>query len=190
MTATVQRELARISRRERFVIDMERRAVRSSIEPITAEHVEYLRTRVRVFDEEAVREHWGSSPADMLAKAVRDSLKAWTGLVDGRPICAFGLCAESITSDAAVAWLIPTPDIQVNRRLFWRGSREVVEIMLGHYPHLIAHCQANYAASRRWLERLGFIEVASASFHVATGSRDPKAFRPGIGFITLRLDRS
>ena len=174
---------------EPFVSEMEARAKRSAVVPLRPEHVEYLMPRVAIFDEDTVREHWGSGATEMLQLAVRSSVLAWAGLVDGLPICAFGLHA-SITSDTAIAWLIPTPEVRRHRRLFWRASREVVAMMLDRFPHLVVHCQANYDASRKWLERLGFVEIPNASFHVAHQRTTPKAFVPGIGFSTLHLTRT
>ena len=188
--AAIELELNRCYRRDALVDRMEAHAQRAAVVPLTREHVEYLKPLVRIFDEQCVREHYGLGGAEMLEAGLVNSAIAWAGLVDGVPICAFGLIPAGFISAIAEPWLIATPDIARFKRIFWTHSREVVALMLEEYPVLVARCQANFDASRKWLARLGFREVQGCHFRVVHQEINPKPAGPGLDFVTLKLERN
>lgn len=153
------------------------------IEPLTAEHVAILASRVRVFDEETVRDVMGLSAADFLNQGLSDSVYSWAGLIDERPVCAFGLNAKSFLSPQGVPWFIATPELLRHRVTFMRYSRAAVAMMLERFPQLVAQCQDNFAASRAWLRRLGFTEQPGGAFAISRGGAS-------VSFVTFKLERA
>ena len=51
---------------------------------------------------------------------------AWTGRVDGAPVCAFGVEAASLVANEGRPWLLATDGILPHRTAFLRRNRAYV----------------------------------------------------------------
>lgn len=137
--------------------------MKAEIVPLTPELIARAAPRVQLFHEEDVTARHGLTARGLAESALARSMHAWAGLVDGEPVCLFGLVAESFTSDTAMPWLLATPELAHHAKAFWKGSRHMVAAMLALYPRLVAHCQADFPQSLAWLKRLGFREIEPGS---------------------------
>jgi hypothetical protein len=84
-----------------------------------------------------------------------NSLHAWTGVIEDKIACVWGLIPPSILSDNAYLWLLTTDVVDEHRFTFIRHSQMVVQIMLEDFPTIVGHVLADHERSKRWLKWLG-----------------------------------
>ena len=80
---------------------------------------------------------------------------AWSGEVDGKIACVWGLIPPSVLSEQAYLWLLTTDLIEEHKFLFTRYSQRVVEMMLQVYPTIVGHIDQKEARAVQWLKWLG-----------------------------------
>jgi hypothetical protein len=90
-----------------------------------------------------------------LAHCVGPTSDLWLGLINGRPVCAWGLVPPTMLSDRAYLWLYATPAIDEHKFLFIRRSMRVVEDLRQLYPVMYGVCDVTNPRAIRWLKRLG-----------------------------------
>lgn len=83
----------------------------------------------------------------------------WTGYIDDRLVCWWGLIPPSLLSNQAYLWMHATDAVKEHQFLFVRHSQRVVERMLERYDTILGHCEIGASDSMRWLRWLG------AEFH-------------------------
>lgn len=122
--------------------------------PATEELVRAIAPRVRLVDciEFTPR---GDVTEDLLLN-LRSSSHAWCWLVDGAPVCLWGVTPMSIAGSSATVWVATTEEIRADLRTFLLGSRIMLRHLLTLYPRLEGYVDARFTDSVRWLERLGF----------------------------------
>lgn len=128
---------------------------RIEIRPAVAEDVETVAERMRDADRVEVWAASLSTPRNALDRAMRQSDRAWSVTIDGRPEAMFGAAALSALSGQGTAWMLGTPEIARFPRRMIEDARPMVAAMLELYPVLINYVDARNAASLRWLRRLG-----------------------------------
>lgn len=119
-------------------------------------HIAEIAARCRPAD---VAELWASdrsTPAEALQKGLDTASAAWTGVVDGEPICMFGVTPWSILGAAGAPWMIGTTLIKPNARPFLKESRRALEAMKEPYDLLLNFVDARHHEAVRWLRWLGF----------------------------------
>lgn len=124
--------------------------------PATLDHAASLASRMRRADAEEV---WASGrlrPEDALRVSLALSLKAWTGVVDGVPMCMFGAAPLSLMSGYGAPWLLGAEGLEQHTVAFLRRNRAYVADMKALFPRLENWVDARNAASIRWLRWLGF----------------------------------
>jgi len=124
--------------------------------PAHAGHIHHLAVNMRADDR---REIWAAGcmlPRESLEMSLERSRIAWTGLVDGVPVCMFGVAAEVGILPVGRPWLLGTDDIEKHQRAFLRRNRQKVAEMLSMYPLLVNYVDARNKASIKWLQWLGF----------------------------------
>lgn len=93
-------------------------------------------------------------------EALRDSLRVsdWTmtGLVDGAPVCMFGVAGVSVLGGIGAPWMLATDGLEAAQVPFLRACRPVVQAMRASYPRLINVVDERNTVARRWLRWLGF----------------------------------
>lgn len=107
---------------------------------------------------EDTAELWASSllsPAEVAALGIARG-EAWVGLVDGEPVCVFGVAQASILSAEGMPWMVGTMRLPFLKRSFVAGSREVVAEMHRRFPVLRNFVDARNSHAIRWLKWLGF----------------------------------
>lgn len=103
----------------------------------------------------------------ILAFCQQMSVETWTGYVDDRLICCWGLIPPTILSNQAYLWMHSTPEVTKHSFLIVRHSQLVIEEMLQKYPRIVGDCRVGADHSIRWLKWLG------ASFGESNGEFIP-----------------
>ena len=120
-------------------------------------HADELALRLWLRDAKGIRERYGLTPQDVTRQAIERSVLAWAALVDGRVLGLFGVRVETIIGSApATPWILPSVDVARMKKTFWKASVAGLALMLEHYPHLEAICDADFRGSIEWMRRLNF----------------------------------
>ena len=122
----------------------------------TQAHVDELAKTMRVED---IAEVWAAAhytPAEALAMSIRHSEEVYTGLVDNRVLCIFGMARRTWISELGIPWLLASDLLPDHARRFLKGSREAFEHMKRGVPAMRNHVDVRNAQSIRWLKWLGF----------------------------------
>jgi Protein of unknown function (DUF2833) len=96
----------------------------------------------------------GQSPLMAAVTSLHSSTKAWTGIVDGEPICIFGV--SEWADGSGRPWMIATDKLEPNQRIFLRKCKECVAAMLDGYNLLHNFVSADNTTAIKWLQWLGF----------------------------------
>lgn len=143
-------------------------ADRVEIVPATEAHAVALAARMRAGDRAEVLASSGSGPLEALVGSVRWSRshggEAWAGLIDGEVAAMFGVGRRSLLSPVAIPWLLTGDLVDRHPVLFFRASREVVDLWLRHFAELEQAVDARYTQALRWARRLGFTVEAPLPF--------------------------
>lgn len=83
------------------------------------------------------------------------SKDVWTGSVDGKVACVWGIAPPSLMSNRAYMWLYTTDLVKEHQFTFVRRSQIEVEKLLETYDIIAGHCVAGSKRSMRWLKWLG-----------------------------------
>ena len=124
--------------------------------PARASHLRRIAAVMRQADRDEIRAASGRSPLSALSCSFRKSRHAWVVLIDGQPEVIFGVGDLNILAGVGAPWLLGSDTIWQNRREFMRGSRQVLDQMLGMYSTLRNVVDCRNSASIRWLGWLGF----------------------------------
>lgn len=93
----------------------------------------------------------------IMENSVKQSTLCWTGYVDGRLSCVWGLISPTLLSERAYLWLFTTEVMKEHQFLFVRYSQLAMERMLEEYPVIVGHAQLGANRSIRWLRWLGAV---------------------------------
>lgn len=131
-------------------------AHRVEIIPATADHIEHIREMVRPADR---REFAALAMSQGLALrlSLRSALAAWTGTVNGVPVCMFGVSPGEFGEGRP--WMIGTKDLEepLVATIFLRRCRAQLNQMLQIRPVLVNYVSAENTLAIEWLAWLGFI---------------------------------
>lgn len=119
-------------------------------------HIERMLPIIRQAD---IEELWASnhvSPAYALTHGIRCSSAAWTGMVDGQPVCVFGVAPASLLGSIGVPWMVGTYEIDRHAKAFLRRNKAYVERMSALYNYLVNYVDARNTRAIAWLKWLGF----------------------------------
>ena len=119
-------------------------------------HCVAIGPHLRQADRDEVAASCGLEPAEALLSSLRRSAMCWAGLVDGEPVCVFGVGGPSLMSEVGVPWLLGTDAVVKHQRAFLRRNKAIVAKMLDAFPVLINMVDARNVHSIRWLRWLGF----------------------------------
>lgn len=95
-------------------------------------------------------------PLDALRRSYETSEVAWTGTVNGKPACMFGVSIVSILTGTGAPWLLGTPEVEKNSIAFLRACRPTVEAMLAVSKDLENYVDARNKVTIAWLRWMGF----------------------------------
>jgi hypothetical protein len=122
----------------------------------TLEHAQRMAPNLRAAD---IEEVWASAQLEAdqaLYRGVSCSSHAWTGLVDGEPVCIFGVVPVSFMSGIGVPWMLGTDLVEEHATAFLRRNRRYVKQMTQAYNHLVNYVDDRNVKAIAWLEWLGF----------------------------------
>lgn len=125
---------------------------------VTAEiqHIELIAERIRPADREEIWALYRQSPVECLIDSFRLSRLAWTGLVDGVPVCMFGVVQVSKDGRAGRPWMIGTELLDKYQKVFLRRCAGQVETMQMCFDSLENVVDARNERAIKWLRWLGF----------------------------------
>lgn len=83
------------------------------------------------------------------------SIEIWSGYIDDKLICCWGLIPPTLLSNQAYLWMHSTPAIRDHQFLLVRHSQKIIEQMLERYDRIIGDCRIGASDSIRWLKWLG-----------------------------------
>lgn len=78
----------------------------------------------------------------------------YSGFVDGKFICCWGIIPPTFLSNQAYLWMWMPQPIQ-HQLVFIRQSQIQVAKMLERYDTIVGHCQIGNRSAQRWLRWLG-----------------------------------
>ena len=120
------------------------------------EDIQAIAAAMRAADVAEVSASHGHTPEAALASSLEHSTAAWTGLIDGVPVCMFGVGPISILAGRGAPWMLGTDGIDKWPRTFLRRCRPCVAAMLAVYPYLENYVDDRNDKSKLWLRWLGF----------------------------------
>jgi hypothetical protein len=122
----------------------------------TPENMLYIAQRMRAQD---VAEIWAShhsTPLEALEHGAGHSSWVKVGVIDGEPVCMFGVSAMSLLYREGLPWMLGTDALNRHARLLVRIAPAVVAYMHALYPTLYNWVDARNRRSVKWLKALGF----------------------------------
>lgn len=122
----------------------------------TDAHIPLIAARIRPADMREVWALYRQTPLECLNESFRISRLAWTGLVDGVPICMFGAVQADPSGRAGRPWMIGTDLLDRYEIVFLRRCREQVETMQMCFESLENVVDARNVRAIKWLRWLGF----------------------------------
>lgn len=123
--------------------------------PAAADHIPVIGKMVRTEDRREL-EALDMSPDLALRVSLRSALAAWTGTIDGVPVCMFGVSPGELGEGRP--WMIGTEklDEPLVAVIFLRRCRGQVARMLELAPVLANYVSVENVRAIQWLRWLGF----------------------------------
>ena len=128
----------------------------AEIVPAAAEHIPAIAANVRAADREELWAAGCRSPLDCMRHGLDYSDKAWTGLMDGEPVCMFGCVPASILGNTGRPWLVGTKLLDRHPLVFLRRCKGHVREMAERFDRLENYVDARNLRAMAWLAWLGF----------------------------------
>lgn len=127
-------------------------------EVVTAEmdHIPLIAARVRPNDRQEIWALYRQTPLECLVDSFRLSHLAWTGLIDGVPVCMFGAVQLSRDGRAGRPWMIGTDLLDKHQKVFLRRCAAQVETMQMCFDSLENVVDVRNERAIKWLRWLGF----------------------------------
>jgi hypothetical protein len=120
---------------------------------------EHVAPMLPIIRPEDVEELWAAnrvSPEYALRHGIACSTASWTGTVDGRPVCMFGVAPASMLGSVGVPWMIGTVEIDQHAKAFLRRNKAYVDRMATLYNYLVNYVDSRNTRAIVWLKWLGF----------------------------------
>lgn len=130
--------------------------MRAEIVPATREHVSQISELVRNADRTEMFAIACLTPAQVMLMGLEISDFARTGLIDGKPVCMFGVAPASLMGGVGRPWLVGTESLDDNAIIFLRRCRDGVKEMLSLYSTLENYVDARNRRAIAWLRWLKF----------------------------------
>jgi len=120
------------------------------------EHIEAVAAHVRRPDRLELFLSSCDPPAKILRRSFQVSRKVWTGLIDGVPVCMFGVVPGATLGDVGRPWLVGTDALDRHPFIFLRRCKGCVREMLEDFSTLENYVHQDNDTALRWLIWLGF----------------------------------
>jgi hypothetical protein len=132
--------------------------MKAEIVPATVGHIPVIAANMREADREELRAAWCMAPFDCMCHGLSYSDKAWTGLIDGVPMCMFGCVAASVMGNVGRPWMVGTKLLDEHPLVFLRRYRRsgCIEEMRERFDLLTNYVDVRNTRAIEWLSWLGF----------------------------------
>jgi hypothetical protein len=100
-----------------------------------------------------------ASPLDSILASLRMPGRHFVGLIDGVPVCVFGVTDHPETAGVGLPWFICSSDIKRAKKIVLRAGRAVVEELGRGYLALSNVTSAAHPTALKWVESLGFTKT-------------------------------
>lgn len=130
--------------------------VRAQVVGALSEHVEPIAQNARAADFAELLAAGGVSPSEAMLMGLSTSTAARTGLIDGEPVCMFGISPASLLTGVGVPWMIGTDRLERYQFAFLRRCRGELMDMGQGYTWLVNWVDDRNTCAIRWLRWLGF----------------------------------
>lgn len=119
-------------------------------------YIKDIAANVRKADREELWAAGCMTPLDCMFHGLEYSVKAWTGLIDGTPVCMFGCVSASILGNVGRPWMVGTKQLVRHPLVFLRRCKEYVEEMRVNFDRLENYVDVRNTKAIEWLTWLGF----------------------------------
>jgi hypothetical protein len=128
-----------------------------SIVPVQPWHAEYVAAHLREADRAEVWALNRMTPELAVQRSLRAPGDAWVALIDEEPAALFGIASSSIVADEATVWMLATPILDRNARLFLHETPKLLAEMHSRWPRLVNTVHIDNRRTIRWLTWLGAV---------------------------------
>ena len=136
-----------------------------SIIKATAAHAEYIAKNVRDADKQEIWAIAMRNPEEAMLNGIEISDKSFTGMVDGVPVCMWGIVEQSIIGPVGTPWMIASNKLDQYAKLFIRQCKKRAHKYFSAYGLLENYIDARNTKAIQWLKWLGFsVEDVSSPY--------------------------
>lgn len=127
----------------------------------TPEYVQVIAENCREQDRAEFWAHNRSTPLKVLETGLRVSTVAYVGIVDGVPMCMFGVAPYSFLAGQGIPWMVSTNALDARSRKLRRAvmaiSIDVIDEFKKLFPSLLFNAvDDRNESAKNWLRWLGF----------------------------------
>lgn len=136
------------------------------IRPSVKEDIPFIAALARQGDVDELYASNLLTPFEAMTRGMRDSEETYTGLIDGAPVCMWGVVLESFIGNVGIPWMIVTETADKHQLTFLRQCRDDTMKVLSKYGTLFNYVDARNTRAIRWLKWLGFAVQEPAPYGV------------------------
>lgn len=115
-----------------------------------------LAENMRQGDQDEVWALCRHTPFEALSYSVLASRDPWAWVVDGAPVCCFGVAQNSAVSTTVAPWFLSSEELPKYAKYFARKSKKLVDYWATQYPVMQNFVDERHTDAIRWLRWLGF----------------------------------
>jgi hypothetical protein len=130
--------------------------MKAEIVTASRDHIAIIAANMREADRREMYDFAMLSPFEAVYRSFESASMAWTGMIDGEPVCMFGASKASLLSDTGLVWLFTTDAIEKHQMTFLRRCKSVVEAMQAVFPRLENFVACYNVKAIQWLKWLQF----------------------------------
>jgi len=119
-------------------------------------HLLYVAINMREVDVQEVNKSSGLKPYHALCESVRRSKYSTVVLIDDEPVAVFGIVELSLLGSLGVPWMLATPSISKDIKLFMMETKKALSVIFGMYEQLYNYVDIENRNAIRWLKWIGF----------------------------------
>jgi hypothetical protein len=122
-----------------------------------ARHLTHIVANIRAADGDELRALYQLEPDQVLSQSFQVSRLAWTGRINGVPVCMFGVAkADDLPGNVGRPWLIGTEELERHSMAFLRRCGGYVGLMSICFDRLENYVDLRNRVAVQWLTWLGF----------------------------------
>lgn len=132
------------------------------IVPAHNDHIDHVVRGMRRPDRLELFLAYGEPPRQVLQRSLDVSRISWTGLIDGEPVCMFGVAPGDVLSGIGHPWMVGTGHLDRHPFVFLRRCKGCVREMLTMFSTLENYAHQDNIKALEWLMWLGFAVTLQA----------------------------